>query len=93
MVLRILVCVAISIFSIIQGFQSASILAINGRYYFPGIYIWVVVLLFSGFNKFGLITWPLASALLLLKGHFVVGWIPVALVIFNIIGNKIVDKK
>jgi len=93
MILRILICIGVSIFSIMQGLQVASIPAENGRHYFPGIYIWIIVLLFSGFNKYGLITWPLASVLLLLKGHFIVGWIPVALVIFNIIGNKIVNKK
>ena len=92
MILRLLICIAMSIFAFLQGFQVVSSSAEKGSDYFLGIYIIVVILLFSGLNKRGLITWPIASVLLLLKGHIIVGWIPVALVIFNLIGNEIIHS-
>lgn len=93
MILRIVVCVGMCNFSLLQGFQEASIPAENGRHYFSAIYIFVIILLCSGLNKRGLITWPIATILLLIKGHFIAGWIPLGLVIFNLIGNKIVHNK
>jgi len=53
------------------------------------LYSACAILLLSGLNPRGLITWPIASLLLLSRGHWIVGWIPVALVVFNVIGNRI----
>ncbi len=93
MPLRLLVCIGMVIYCIWQGFAAASIPTSNGHNYFPFVYIMCVVLLFSGLNKFGLITWPLATVLLLFYGHWVVGWIPLALVLFNVFGNKVVASE
>ena len=45
-----------------------------------------------GLNKFGLMSWPVATLLLLLRGHWVVGWIPLAFVVFTVLGNKMLDR-
>jgi hypothetical protein len=88
MILRLIVCISMCLFSIWQGFVAASVPTETGSHYFPGEYIFVVVLLASGLNKFGLMTWPIATVILLLKGHLIVGWVPLFLVILNVVGNK-----
>lgn len=93
MLLRFLVCLGMCIFSLFQGLKAASIPVENGRHYFSILYILVVILLCSSLNKRGLVTWPIATLLLLIKGHYIAGWIPLWLVIFNLIGNKIVFNK
>lgn len=56
------------------------------------LYSACAVLFLSGLNPRGLVTWPIASLLLLSRGHWIVGWIPVALVVFNVVGNGIKDR-
>ena len=57
MLLRLVVCIGMDVFCIWQGFAAAAVPAENGRHYFPGVYIFCVILLTSGLNKFGLMTW------------------------------------
>lgn len=89
MVLRILVAVMMTIFCLWQGFVSASVPSAGGHHYFPVLYVLVPFLLWGGLNPLGLFTWPLATVLLLARGHWVAGWIPLALVAFNVIGNRL----
>jgi len=92
MLLRLLVCIAMVFFCVWQGIVAAGIPAENGHNYFPFAYILSIVLLSSGLNKYGLFTWPIATAILLFRGHFIVGWVPIILVLYNIIGNKSLNK-
>ena len=87
MLLRLLVCLGMVGFCIWQGIQASMPTGIVRI-----LYSACVILLLSGLNPKGLITWPIASLLLLSRGHWIVGWIPVALVVFNVIGNKIKDS-
>jgi len=87
MLLRLVVCLGMVGFCIWQGIQASmptNIVRI--------LYSACAILLLSGLNPRGLITWPIASLLLLSRGHWIVGWIPVALVVFNIIGNRIIGS-
>jgi len=93
MFVRIAVAIAMTAFCLWQGLVSASMPSDAGRHYFPFLYVAVPLLLWSGLNRRGLLTWPLATVLLLLRGHWVVGWIPVALVVFNLIGNQVARKR
>lgn len=93
MPLRLLVCIGMVIYCIWQGFAATSIPASNGHNYFPFVYIVCVILLSSGLNKFGLITWPLTTILLWFNGHLLIGSIPLALVLFNVFGNKVVASE
>lgn len=92
MVLRIIVAIGMTIFCVWQGFEAASIPSPEGRNYFPIIYIICPILLWSGMNPRGLITWPLATIFLLVRGHWFMAWIPLALVIFSVVGNEIIHK-
>jgi len=92
MLLRLIVCIGMDIFCIWQGFAAAAVPAENGRHYFPGLYILCIILLSSGLNKFGLMTWPLATLLLLLRGHWIAGWIPLGLVVFTVLGNRALER-
>lgn len=87
MLLRLLVCMGMVGFCIWQGIQASMPTAMVRI-----LYSACAVLLLSGLNPRGLITWPIASVLLLSRGHWIVGWIPVALVAFNVIGNRIASK-
>jgi len=80
------------VFCIWQGIVASSITAENGHHYFSFSYILAIVLLLSGLNKFGLITWPIATLILVLRGHFIIGWFPLILVLYNVIGNKLLNK-
>jgi hypothetical protein len=93
MLLRIVVCLAMVAFAIWQGVAVASIPSPEGRHYFPIIYIAVAVLLLAGVGPRGILTWPLATILLLIRGHWVVGWIPLVLVLFNLIGNELLKAR
>jgi hypothetical protein len=93
MILRVLVALSMTAFCAWEGFAAASVPSASGRNYLPVIYIAVPILLWSGLNPRGLITWPLATVLLLLRGHLFVGWVPLALVIFNLVGNEVARKR
>lgn len=93
MVLRLIVCISMDIFCIWQGNLQASVVTETGRHYFPVVYLVCVILLTGGLNRFGLYTWPLTTLILLLKGHFFVGWIPLALVVFNLICNEMLKRR
>jgi len=93
MMLRLVVCILMVAFCVWQGFLAASIPTENGDYYFPGAYSFAIGFLVTGCNKFGIIGWPIATFILLLRGHFIVGWIPLALVVFNLAGNYLIDRK
>jgi len=84
MLLRLLVCLWMVGFCIWQGIQASMPTAIVRM-----LYSACAILLLSGLNPRGLITWPIASLLLLSRGHWIVGWIPAALVVYNVIGNGI----
>lgn len=64
-----------------------------GPVYIPLIYIICPVLLVVGLGKRGVVTWPLATILLLLEGHWIIGWVPAALVTFTVLGNVWLDKR
>ena len=68
-------------------------LGMSGPVYIPLIYVMCPILLVVGLGKRGVITWPLATILLLLEGHWIIGWIPATLVTFTILGNMWLDKK
>jgi hypothetical protein len=93
MILRLLVCIGMDIFCVWQGIIVASVSSDNGHHYFPFNYIICIVLLSTGLNKFGLISWPLTTVILLFSGHWFIGWIPFALVLYNVLGNKIIKRK
>ncbi len=84
MLLRLVACLGMVGFCIWQGIQASMPTAMVRI-----LYSACAILLLSGLNPRGLITWPIASLLLLSRGHWIVGWIPVALVVFNVIGNRI----
>lgn len=84
---------AMTTFSLWEGWVVASTPSPAGRSYLLIIYILVPILLWTGLSPRGLITWPLATVLLLLPGHWVAGWIPLALVVFNLIGNALVEPE
>ena len=90
MILRFLVFVGITIFCILQIVQQMSG---PGPVYLPLTYVGCIILLAIGFGPRGIFTWPLGTILLLIEGHWVVGWIPAVLVVFTLIGNKWLDKK
>ncbi len=84
MLLRLVVCLGMVGFCIWQGIQASMPTAMVRI-----LYSACAILLLSGLNPRGLITWPIAGLLLLSRGHWIVGWIPIALVVFNLIGNGI----
>jgi len=92
MLLRLLICFAMIIFCIWQGLVAAGIPDENGRHYFPLAYILSIVLLSSGLNKFGLITWPIVTLILIIRGHYIIGWTPLIFVLYNVIGNMLFNK-
>ena len=91
--LRILIALGMTAFCIWQGFAATSMPTESGRHYLPVVYIAIPILLWSGLSRIGLITWPLATVFLLWRGHWVAGWIPLALIIFNLVGNEVVRKR
>ena len=93
MLVRIVVCVALILFCVHQAITGLIYPSESGGYYISMAYIAVPVLLLLGLNRRGLLTWPIASLVLLLKGHWIVGWVPVALVLINIIGNALVNAR
>ena len=93
MVLRVLVAMVITAFCLWKGLGAASVPTETGRYYLPIIYLVVPVLLWIGLKPRGLITWPVATVLLLIRGHWIVGWVPLALVLFNLVGNELVRRR
>lgn len=92
MLLRLVVCIGMVIFCVWQGFVASSVPIESGDHYFPGVYLFCIIILSMGLNKFGLMSWPVATLLLLLRGHWVVGWIPLAFVVFTVLGNKMLDR-
>ena len=80
-------------FCVMQGCEAASVPSQSGRYYFPIIYIIAPILLLAGMNPKGLFTWPIVTLLLLIRGHWIVGWVPTGLVLFNLNGNSIIMRK
>lgn len=90
MVLQILVLIGILGFCI---WQIVVQIGAHGPVYLLIIYIGCSILLISGLGKRGVVTWPIATVLLLIAGHWIVGWIPVLLVGFTIIGNNWIMKK
>ncbi len=93
MILRIMIALAMTAFCAWQGLEVSSVPTEAGRNYFPFIYFTVPFLLWGGLNPMGMITWPLATILLLVQGHWIVGWIPVALVLFNVVMNEQLKKR
>ncbi len=92
MLLRLVVCIGMVIFCVVQGFIAAETPTESGDHYFPLVYIICSVLLLAGLNPRGLITWPISTILLLLYGHWIVGWIPLGLVLFTLLGNYVLDR-
>jgi len=90
MILKFLVLIGMIAFCIWQFIQEIST---PGPVYIPVIYIICPVLLLIGLGPRGVITWPLATILLLLERHWIVGFIPAALVGFTIVGNEWLKKK
>lgn len=90
MLLRLLVAIGMISFCLWQILQDVNA---PGPAYLPLTYIGAIILIGVGLNKKGLFTWPLATILLLIEGHWIIGWIPVALVTFTVIGNEWLDKK
>lgn len=93
MLLRVAIAIGITLFCVWQGFVAGSVPTDAGRYYFPILYLLVPVLLWGGLNPKGMFTWPVASVLLLYRGHWIVGWVPAALVVLNLIGNEVVRRR
>jgi len=87
MLLRLMVCVGMVGFCIWHGIHATMPTAMVRL-----LYSACAILLLSGLNPRGLITWPIASLLLLSRGHWFVGWIPLGLVVFNIIGNELAGR-
>ena len=92
MILRLLICIGMVVFCLWQGFAASNIPSPEGRHYFPIIYIVCPILLLTGLSPRGLVTWPVATVLLLLRGHFILGWVPLGLVIFNVGGSWLTDR-
>lgn len=93
MALRIVTALAMTAYCLWRGLEVSSVPTEAGQYYFPLIYIAVPLLLWGGLNPIGMITWPLATILLLVQGHWIVGWIPVALVVFNVVANEQLNRR
>ena len=91
--LRIVIAIGMTVFCVWQAVVAASVPTEAGRHYVPILYFLVPVLLWGGLNRSGMLTWPMATVLLLVRAHWIVGWIPVALVIFNLIGNEVVRNR
>ncbi len=91
--LRIVLAIGMTVFCVWQAFAAASVPTEAGRYYVPILYVLVPVLLWGGLNPTGMLTWPIASVLLLFRGHWIVGWVPVALVVLNLIGNEVLGRR
>ena len=87
--LRVVIAIGMTVFCVWQAVAAASVPTEAGRYYVPMLYFLVPVLRWGGLNPRGLITWPVASLLLVVRGHWIVGWVPVALVVLNLIGNEV----
>lgn len=90
MILQIVVLIGMIGFCI---WQLVNQISTPSSVYIPVLYILCPILLIFGIGKRGVITWPLASILLLIQGHWIVGWIPALLVGFTIIGNDWLKKK
>lgn len=82
-----------TVFCVWQALAAASVATEAGRYYLPIVYFIVPVLLWGGLKLTGMLTWPVASVLLLFRGHWIVGWVPLALVIFNLIVNDVLRRR
>ena len=93
MILRIIVAVGLTAFCILEGLAAATQPTSSGHYYFPGVYILIPLLLLAGLGPRGLITWPIATIFLLLNGHVYLGWLPLLLVVYNLIGNEVVRRR
>jgi len=89
MILRLIVCIGTIVFCIYQISQEISIPGNSGV---PFAYTSCIVLLLIGLSPKGVITWPIATVILLFEGHYIVGFIPLTLVIFNMIGNELINK-
>ena len=50
------------------------------------------ILLMIGLNPLGLITWPIATIILISNGHTIAGWVPLGVVVFTLIGNAIMGE-
>ena len=92
MVLRLVVFIGLVAFCVFEGLSAASVPSLEGRHYLPIVYILSPLLLLLGLGPKGVFTWPIVSVMLLYQGHWLVGWIPLLLVVFNIIGNEWVRK-
>lgn len=90
MVLRLLVSIGMIGFCLWQILQEMST---PGPVYVSLLYIGAIILIGIGQNDRGLFTWPLATILLLIEGHWIIGWVPAALVTFTVIGNEWLNKK
>jgi len=87
-ILQILVLIGMVSFCIWQ-----LILEVQATGYIPITYIVTPILLLIGIHPRGILTWPLATILLLIRGHWLIGWIPAFLVVFTIYGNEWLKKK
>ena len=84
-ILRIVVVIGVSIFCLYHGWKAALIPSPQGRNYFPFFYSVPILLMMGGAGKGGLYFWPLATIVLLIKGHWIFGWIPLLMTLFTII--------
>jgi len=90
MVLQFIVMIGMVGFCIWQFVEQVSA---PSPVYLPLTYIICPILLVIGLGKRGVVTWPIATVLLLIEGHWIVGWIPGLLVGLTVIGNKWLMKK
>ena len=90
MILRFLVLVGLIAFCVWQLFAQ---LSSPGPVYLPLVYIAVPILLVVGMGPRGVFTWPIAGILLLLQGHWIIGFVPPILVLFTVIGNEWLNKR
>ncbi len=92
MLLRIVVAIGMTAYCIIEGAAAVSVPSAAGRNYLPVVYLATPILLWAGLNPRGLITWPVASILLLASGHWTIGWVPIGLVAVNVVGNEMIRR-
>ena len=90
MILKYLTLIGMIVFCILNVIDQTNV---PGPVYLPLIYMVSPILLIIGLGKKGVFLWPIVTILLLIEGHWIVGWIPAALVTFTIIGNEWLDKK
>lgn len=94
MVLRPLVAIVIIAFCIYRLYLDATQPDSETSTSFGISYLVVPFLMVWWKGAGGMVRWTIASLmLLLLEGHWIVGWLPGATVAFNLIGNALVDAR